>query len=91
MRRLILSAAMAALLVPFTATGASAQPFGWGNRGGYDHRVQREMRECQRELRRANSRRAYERERRECRREISQARRDSRSNWSGDRHGYRGW
>jgi hypothetical protein len=97
MRKLILSAAMAALLTPFTVTSASAQPYGWGNRGGYDQRVQREVRECRRELRRADSRRAYEREQRECRREISQARRDDRRGWRGDRYdrrdryGYRGW
>jgi hypothetical protein len=103
MRKLILSAAMAALLAPFAATSASAQPYGWGNRGGYDNRVQREVRECSRELRRADSRREYQRERRECNREIREARRDSRRDWRSDRYdrydrydrrdrySYRGW
>lgn len=40
--------------------------------------VRKEQRECQRELRRADSRREYNREIRECRREINQAQRDVR-------------
>ena len=105
MRKLIMGAAMAALLAPFAVTSAAAQPHGWGNRGGHDNRVQREVRECRRELRRADSRREYLRERRECNREIAQARRDgrrewrhdSRRDWRNDRYGrdtrysYRGW
>lgn len=105
MRKLILGAAMAALLSPLAATSASAQPYGYGGRGS-SNEVRREIRECQRELRRADSRREYQRERRECQREIAQARRESwrdrrdyRRDWRHDRsdrydrggYGYRGW
>jgi len=96
MRMLVLGAAMAALLSPLAATSASAQPYGH-HRGGYDREVQREIRECRRELRRADSRREYQRELRECRREIAQARREARRDWRRDRYGYgygydrRGW
>jgi hypothetical protein len=67
MRILILAAAVGAVALP--ASAASAQYW-----GGND-RVRQEQRECQRELRHANSRWEYERELRECRREIAQARR----------------
>lgn len=76
MLKLILSAAIA---IPLLATTASAQPYG---RNG---EVRREMRECQRELRRADSRWEYRREMRECRREIAQARRETRR-WNNDRY-----
>ncbi len=82
MRFLILAAALGAVALP--ATAASAQSW----RGGYyNHQrdVRQEVRECRRELRRADSRREYRRELRECRREISHARRDR---WD-DRRGYR--
>jgi hypothetical protein len=91
MRILILAAAVGAVALP--ASAASAQYW----RG--DNRVRQEQRECQRELRRANSRWEYERELRECRREIAQARRheDRRYSDNGyyrDRYdpddGYRG-
>ncbi len=98
MRKLILGAALAALLSPLAATTASAQAYGY--RGG-GNEVRREVRECHRELRRADSRREYQRERRECAREISQARREVRRDnrdWrrDRDRYGYndrhyRGW
>lgn len=84
MRILVIASALAALALP--ATAASAQ---WGGRydRGYDYRnsseTAREIRECRRELRRADSRREYHRERRECRREIADARRDD-----ARRHGY---
>jgi hypothetical protein len=78
MRILVIASALAALAIP--ATGASAQ---WGNsynRGyGYGNRsseTAQEIRECRRELARADSRREYYRERQECRREIADARRD---------------
>jgi hypothetical protein len=75
MRNLLLgAAAAAALLSPLAATSASAR--------SYNDRVRHEVRECQRELRRADSRWEYERERRECAREIAQARREA---WR-DRH-----
>lgn len=74
MRILILGATLAASLIP---AAASAQPY--GRAYGYNDRdVRQEMRECRRELRRADSRWEYEREMRECRRELAQARRDNR-------------
>ena len=59
MRKLILGAAMAALLSPLAATGASAQPYGYGDHRGGSSEVRREVRECRRELRHADSRREY--------------------------------
>jgi len=91
MRKLIIGAAVAALLGPLAATSASAQPWGYGNGYRGNNAVGREVRECRRELRRADSRREYERERRECRREISQARREVRRDnreWRRDRDRY---
>ncbi|HEV7660206.1 MAG TPA: hypothetical protein VGO55_10205 [Allosphingosinicella sp.] len=76
MRILILAAAIGAVAIP---TAANAQYY--GGRGGYgynDREVRQEYRECQRELRRADSRREYRRELRECRREIAAARRGYR-------------
>jgi hypothetical protein len=75
MRILILAAAGAAIALP---AAANAQ-----YRGNGDYRVRQEQRECQRELRNADSRREYARELRECRREISQARRES---WHDNRY-----
>jgi Ni/Co efflux regulator RcnB len=66
MRILILAAAVGAVALP-----ASANAQYWGG----NNRVRQEQRECQRELRHADSRREYQRELRECRREIAQARR----------------
>lgn len=98
MRKLMIAiAALAAM--PMLSTTASAQPYG----GGYyshNNKVERERRECARELRRADSRREYRRERAECAREIRQARRDvRRDRWEGRRDyrndyrrdGYRRW
>ncbi len=80
MRMLLIAAAgLAAVALP---SAASAQgryypqpPYAYGH---YDRDVAREMRECRRELRRADSRREYRRELRECRREIRRAQRDDR-------------
>ena len=97
MRLLILAATIGAVALP--ASAANAQYW-----GGNNNRVRQEQRECQRELRHADSRREYERELRECRREIAQARHqqyrrsngnyyDARYNdaYYGDRYdGYRG-
>lgn len=69
MKKLLICAALA---VPVLPVAAAAQPYGYGGR---NHEVRREMRECQRELRRAESRREYQRELRECRREVAEARR----------------
>ncbi len=100
MRKLMIAAAgLAAVLVPVAS--ASAQPGHYGRGGGYyghNNRgeVAREMRECRRELRRADSRREYQRELRECRREIARAQRGDRYGWRDgrrdrrdDRRGYR--
>ncbi|HYN45750.1 MAG TPA: glycine zipper 2TM domain-containing protein [Allosphingosinicella sp.] len=65
MRKMILAAAVAAVAMPIAVTPADAQ-------SGYNTR--REMRECRRELRQAQTRREYNRERRECRRELRRAR-----------------
>ena len=95
MRKLMLAAAglAAAALVP--VSGASAQyrgGYGYGfdrgnHYGHYDRDVRRELRECRRELRRADSRREYYRELRECRREIARARYDRYGRYD-DRYGY---
>ena len=74
MRILILAAAVGAVALP--ASAASAQYWGGNNR------VRQEQRECQRELRHADSRREYDRELRECRRQIGQARRDEYRRYS---------
>jgi hypothetical protein len=88
MRMLILAATIGAVALP--ASAANAQYW-----GGNNNRVRQEQRECQRELRHADSRREYQRELRECRREIAQARhqqyRRYSSNYYDDRYdGYRG-
>ena len=82
MRKILIAAAVATLgTVALPMAPASAQ--GWYG-GRHDQRsVQRELRECRRELRRADNRREYRRELRECRREIARAQR-------GDRYGYYG-
>jgi hypothetical protein len=94
MRVLLFAALAAATVLP--AGAASAQSWGGGYRhygyGRGNSEVRQEQRECQRELRRADSRREYNRELRECRREIREARRDS---WRDgrrydDRRGYYG-
>jgi hypothetical protein len=75
MRNMIIAiAAAAATLLP--ATAVSAQGYGYNGYHGRNS-VQRERRECRRELRRADDRREFRRELRECRREISRARRHS--------------
>ena len=87
MRKILIAAAVATLgTVVLPMAPASAQ--GWyGGRGD----VRQEMRECRRELRRADSRREYRRELRECRREIARAQRGNRYgyyNQRGNRYGY---
>ena len=65
--------------------GAYGYGYDRGNHyGHYDRDVRRELRECRRELRRADSRREYYRELRECRREIARA----RYGRYDDRYGY---
>ena len=73
MRNFVLAAATAACALPVAfAAPASAQ------RGP---ETRRETRECQRELRNADSRREYRREQRECRREIARAQARDWRNW----------
>jgi len=64
MRKLILTAAVAAVAMPLAMAPADAQ--------GRNER--REARECNRELRNADTRREYRQERRECVRELANAR-----------------
>jgi opacity protein-like surface antigen len=82
MKKLLICAALA---VPMLSVAAAAQPYGYG--GGRNGEVRREVRECNRELRHADSRREYQRELRECHREIAQARRQAHR-WN-DRGNYR--
>ena len=95
MRKLILAAGLAVAASVIPMSGASAQYRGYGydrgnHYGQYDRDVRQEVRECRRELRRADSRREYQRELRECRREIARARYDDRYGRSryGDRYRY---
>ncbi len=93
MRKLIIAAVgAAAMLIP--AVSASAQGYYQGRGGYYGHGrndVAREIRECRRELRHADSRREYRRELRECRREINRAQRRG-NNWGYyGRGNRRGW
>ena len=79
MRKTILAAGLAAVAAIVPISGASAQYRGHGyGYGHYDRDVAREVRECRRELRRADSRREYQRELRECEREIARARYEDR-------------
>ena len=72
--RLILLAATLAASAAIPISTASAHPH-----GGYRNtETRQELRECRRELRRADSRREYRRELRECRRELRDARWDDR-------------
>ena len=81
MRKIILALGLAAAAFPLTAVNAQWHD-GYRDRGyhdGYRNReVRREMRECRRELRNADSRREYMHERRECRRELARARQSGR-------------
>ena len=93
MRKLILAAAGIAAAAVIPMSTASAQYYGraYGYNPGYayghqNRAVAREMRECRRELRRADSQREYNRELRECRRELARARYDSRRGYT-DRYG----
>jgi len=78
MRKLIVAAAgVAAVLVPAASASAQGYYYPRGNAYGYyQNDVAREIRECRRELRRADSRREYRHELRECRREIRRAQRN---------------
>ena len=78
MRKLLVAAALGAVALPSVPAGAQYWGGGYRDYRGYNNEVRREERECQRELRRADSRREYRRELRECRREIAEARRYER-------------
>jgi hypothetical protein len=84
MRKLILAIGLIATALPMAGVDAQRYGRGYGNRG-----VRHEMRECRRELRRAENRRQYYRELRECRRELAQARRTGR--WTHWDRRWRRW
>ena len=92
MRFLILAAVAGAAALPTAANaqyyGGRGYGYGQGNGYGYNNRVQRERRECARELRHARNRWEYQRELRECRREINAARYGYRYRDRGYRNGY---
>lgn len=71
-KKLVLAAAVFAASLPLWSTPAAAQT-------GY--RTDRELRECNRELRRADSRYEYRNELRECRRELAKAQRKDTRDW----------
>src|SRR5688572_31802817 len=85
MRIFVLAAAAAAVLVP--ASAASAQR--WGHHDGWrDYRW--EVRDCRRDLRRADTRREYRRAQRECRRDLRRGWHDDRR-WHSRRYDDRRW
>ena len=102
-RKFILAAVAAAAILPASAASAHdprGYRYGHDYRYGYDRgygygrgsEFARELRECRRELARADSRREYMRELRECRRELREARRDDRRRWAyRDRYYRGGW
>lgn len=75
MNKFVLGAALAAVAIPAPTTTALAQ---YNNGPRYNQ----ELRECNRELRRTDSRREYYRELRECRRELARANRDDWRRWN---------
>jgi type II secretory pathway pseudopilin PulG len=84
MSKILITAAAAAVALPVIASApANAQ---YSNNRNYN----RELRECNRELRRADNRAEYRRELRECRREIARARHgyNDRGWYGRDRHRY---
>jgi NAD(P)H-dependent flavin oxidoreductase YrpB (nitropropane dioxygenase family) len=90
MRKLILAAVgLAAAMVPATAASAQGRYGYYGGYGYGDREVRQEIRECRRELRRADSRREYRRELRECRREIARAQRRGYRYYDDDYSYYR--
>ena len=100
MRKIVLAVAGLAAAAIIPVAGASAQYYGRGDHygrgnhyGHYDRGVARELRECRRELRRADNRWEYRRELRECRREIARARWEDRNDrrYRGYRDYRRGW
>jgi hypothetical protein len=77
MKPLLMALSAAAIAAPVAmATPAAAQ--------SWEYR--QELRECNRELRRAETRREYQRELRECRRELRRAQRYGSSAYYGQRY-----
>ena len=72
MKKLVLAAVIGMASLPLWTVPADAQ-------SGY--RTSREVRECNRELRRADSRYEYRSELRECRRELAKAQRKDNRDW----------
>ncbi len=75
MKKLIIGAALAAVAIPAATSPALAQ---YNNGTRYN----KELRECNRELRRTDSRKEYRRELRECRKELAKANRDDWKQWN---------
>ncbi|MFM5907101.1 MAG: glycine zipper 2TM domain-containing protein [Novosphingobium sp.] len=75
MHKLIIGAALAAVSVPVATSPALAQ---YNNGPRYNQ----ELRECNRELRRTDSRRDHYRELRECRRELAKANQKDWKRWN---------
>lgn len=71
MKLILSAAALAAAAIPLASSPAMAQ----------SPNYRQEVRECNRELRRADSRAEYRSELRECRRELRQAQRQDRRDW----------
>jgi hypothetical protein len=69
--KMFIAAALAAAALPIAASPAAAQ----------SRNERQELRECNRELRQADSRAEYRRELRECRRELARAQRQDRRDW----------
>ena len=85
MRKLILTALVAATAMPLAVSSADAAQR-HGSHQRQESHESHERRECNRELRNADNRREYRREQAECAREISQAR---RQDWrQGRRYDY---
>ena len=77
MKPILIAATLGAIAIPtISATPAAAQ----------SNRYRQELRECNRELRRADSRAEYRRELRECRRELQRAQRQDTRNWRAYRN-----
>lgn len=72
MNRMILAATAVAIASPMALSAPAA---------AHSRNYNQEVRECNRELRRADSRAEYRAELRECRRELRQARRQDARNW----------
>ena len=75
MSKILIAATAAAVAVPMVAAAPASAQYRGPN-------AQRELRECNRELRRADSRAEYRRELRECRRELARAQANDYRSWN---------